>query len=35
MVFDYFAAFRVGLRELKLPKLLADCSTAALRLLLK
>ena len=26
----YFAAFRVGLRELKLPKILADCSTAAL-----
>jgi len=26
----YFAAFRVGLRESKLPKILADCSTAAL-----
>jgi hypothetical protein len=25
-----FAAVRVGLRELKLPKILADCSTAAL-----
>jgi hypothetical protein len=26
----YFAAVRVGLRESKLPKILADCSTAAL-----